>query len=479
MRRAPPRRAALKSFYTFVAACSFVLVVMLFVPTVYWNHPAITSSPTRAQLPDPVLQPEACRAYFTQLSGVHDSPSTAAFGQYVETLGLSLPSSTSCTSSALNRTHPDAMFIAANLHNSLHVLPHFALQVLRYAAAAPPGGVFVSIYESDSSDGTPQYLQALERLLAACAIPHQVTASGPLVRAAGEDRIAFLAKVRNAVLQPLVHGAFRAEHVAFINDVFFCAEDIERLAAHDADIACGMDFEPILADLPASGKRRAMSQHLSAHWHLPRPVSSALSRSTAAFKLWRRAYGRTPAALDTLPLLFYDTWVARDAAGRRVSRLSPYVSDPASRERLRAGLPVPVQCCWNGLAVLRAAPFSAGVRFRAHGAGECAASECSLLCDDFWRGGHRRFVMDPAVRVAYRALAARKLHGAAVRGLPAGPARPVAPPVPWEQLGVNVEGVVECCPILPGRNTVDFQNGCFMYSLAANASSDVATHALP
>jgi hypothetical protein len=49
----------------------------------------------------------------------------------------------------------------------------------------------------------------------------------------------------------------------------------------------------------------------------------------------------------------------------------------------------PVQCCWNGMAALNAEPFKRGLRFRAQIKGECRASECSLLCDDFQKLGYR------------------------------------------------------------------------------------------
>lgn len=35
---------------------------------------------------------------------------------------------------------------------------------------------------------------------------------------------------------------------------------------------------------------------------------------------------------------------------------------------------------------------------RGHAEGECAASECSLLCNDFLRLGFRRMLVDPGVR---------------------------------------------------------------------------------
>ena len=34
-----------------------------------------------------------------------------------------------------------------------------------------------------------------------------------------------------------------ADRVVFLNDVYFCAKDVIRLLLHDADMACGMDFD--------------------------------------------------------------------------------------------------------------------------------------------------------------------------------------------------------------------------------------------
>jgi hypothetical protein len=42
-----------------------------------------------------------------------------------------------------------------------------------------------------------------------------------------------------------------------------------------------------------------------------------------------------------------------------------------------------------------------GLRFRTNVVTECAASECSLLCDDFHRLGYKRVLLDPSVRVGY------------------------------------------------------------------------------
>ena len=48
----------------------------------------------------------------------------------------------------------------------------------------------------------------------------------------------------------------------------------------------------------------------------------------------------------------------RDSDGNLFLKDPPYVTDPYSLERIALGLPFPVKCCWNGLVVMSAAPFS-------------------------------------------------------------------------------------------------------------------------
>ena len=98
---------------------------------------------------------------------------------------------------------------------------------------------------------------------------------------------------------------------------------------------------------------------------------------------------------------FYDTWVTKDLRGQPFKKPVPFIQQDVEALRLRHGKPFPVFCCWNGLLVASAAPFYEGVRFRRGVPGECAASECSLFCKDFWRKRARKFVLDPHVRVAY------------------------------------------------------------------------------
>lgn len=48
----------------------------------------------------------------------------------------------------------EKVLIAANLHNSVALMPHYSLQLLALLAVRPPGSTFLSVYESGSSDAT-------------------------------------------------------------------------------------------------------------------------------------------------------------------------------------------------------------------------------------------------------------------------------------------------------------------------------------
>ena len=105
--------------------------------------------------------------------------------------------------------------------------------------------------------------------------------------------------------------------------------------------------------------------------------------------------------------MFYDNWVARDINGTALEN-APFESIFAhgpSQERFMQHLPIQVQSCWNGIAILDPAPFYAPphVRFRMARIteGECSASECSLICNDYWDSGYGRILMVPRVKLAY------------------------------------------------------------------------------
>jgi len=71
----------------------------------------------------------------------------------------------------------------------------------------------------------------------------------------------------------------------------------------------------------------------------------------------------------------------------------------------RFQLPVQVKSCWNRIAILDLKPFYSPpqVRFRMARIteGECSASECSLICNDYWEAGYGRIMMVPRVKLAY------------------------------------------------------------------------------
>lgn len=86
--------------------------------------------------------------------------------------------------------------------------------------------------------------------------------------------------------------------------------------------------------------------------------------------------------------MFYDNWVARDINGTALEN-APFEQifhHTESNHRFQRHLPIQVQSCWNGVAVLDPAPFYAPppVRFRMARLpdGECSASECSLICSE-------------------------------------------------------------------------------------------------
>lgn len=106
-------------------------------------------------------------------------------------------------------------------------------------------------------------------------------------------------------------------------------------------------------------------------------------------------------------LLCFTDWVARDINGTALEN-APFESifrDPPSQHRFERHLPIQVQSCWNGIAILDPAPLYAHPRVRFRMAklseGECSASECSLICNDYWNAGYGRIVMVPRVKLAY------------------------------------------------------------------------------
>jgi hypothetical protein len=309
---------------------------------------------------------------------------------------------------ALRKIRDKKIFIAADLHNNAEVLGHWLAELLKLVTHLKKENVFVSIYDSSSSDTTPTWVMLLRALLRIQDIPHHVVSDPFDGREYGQHRIDFMAYIRNKALEPLPviesyqenvkyffdsttdgqnHSlalvgvgpsggientntsastgnlAYRGiqiyDQIVFLNDVFFCMRDVVRLLLHEVDMACGMDYD------------------------------------------LHNAKGDTPQ--------FYDTWVARDLDGKKLTKKPLHFKDESDRIKLLLGQPIQVQCCWNGIAVMSAEPFHRGLRFRhirpppaGATSGECKASECSHLCDDLYFNNYRRIIIDPSVKLAYK-----------------------------------------------------------------------------
>jgi len=119
-------------------------------------------------------------------------------------------------------------FIAANLYNSAKVLPSWTKNMKLFSEHVGPRNVFISIYESNSQDGTQDMLRKFRDELVQLGVANKVvTEAGTRGRwdLDSPRRISYMAQIRNKVLEPLRVMADRDgrtfEKVIFFNDVYF------------------------------------------------------------------------------------------------------------------------------------------------------------------------------------------------------------------------------------------------------------------
>jgi hypothetical protein len=91
---------------------------------------------------------------------------------------------------------------------------------------------------------------------------------------------------------------------------------------------------------------------------------------------------------------------ARDMNGKPLVHSPPYVSHGPSAAVAKAGLPLPMYCCWGGLAKMGAEAFNRGLRFRGPFVDEWQSSETSLMCDDLHQMGLGEVVLDAGVHTS-------------------------------------------------------------------------------
>eukprot|EP00210_Caulerpa_lentillifera_P008017 g7654.t1 len=382
--------------------------------------------------------------------------------------------------------HPiqDRLFIASNLINCDKTMPNFILQLLKFITLYDEDQIRVSIYEGGSTDMTPLWLVLLQTILTKINVTNSITVHGNLVRDANEDRIEFLAKIRNEAIAPMIQWSrddstpWKAQKVVFINDVYFCAQHILRLLLHkDEDVVCGMDFSLWMGSLPRSIQRPFMVHDLSTRFFLPRKLVHLLSKVKRILRMWRRSLSYKDFLRLKIPLAFYDRWVTVDLNGLLFEQAPPYVLDPSSKEYIHQGHPIYVHSCWNGMAILKATPLLQGkhssctnsnnvicldLKFRSCYEEECQASECFFICHDYTQLGYDRIMIDPGVRFAYTYEESAFLYDAN--------RVPELPFVPWDDYGVRNRNTqfkrhptnITCCELTNGDMT-QFDKDCHLF----------------
>ena len=273
---------------------------------------------------------------------------------------------------------PMKVFIASNLYNSEEILPTYTSSLKGLITQLGSGNVFVSIYESHSKDQTKSMLAQFDQDLERMNVSRRILSDDRDVRkgkfiSSVQDRIEFLANVRNIAMQPLLDAASGAEkftHVLWVNDLVFTPQDaLNLLHTNDAryDQACAMDF-----------------------------IGNG----------------------------FYDTWVVRDAQGDTLKRQWPYWKRDQDVESMREARPFAVNSCWNGITAFDAkwfypsntsvssspawqgddgdGPLQLPLKFRS--SATCLSSECQLVSYDIHRAlypARPTILINPAVKVAY------------------------------------------------------------------------------
>lgn len=272
-------------------------------------------------------------------------------------------------------------YFAINLYNSFDIIPDLFATLFRISAILGYHNVYVSIYENGSSDQTKALLRIFDALTKSVGLRVTIRTS-TRTRGAFNHRIEYLAEVRNQAFNPLYE--LRDSHneyfdtIVFMNDILPCVDDILELIwqsrRQNAGITCAADYM----------------------YH----------QELVSFAVVMRVVCLTEMTVQGTPV-FYDNWVSRDINGTALEN-APFEAifhDPQSSERFQLHLPIQVQSCWNGVAVLDPAPFYTPpyVRFRmaSLAENECSASECSLICNDYWEAGYGRILMVPRVKLAY------------------------------------------------------------------------------
>ncbi|BFZ64840.1 hypothetical protein YB2330_005993 [Saitoella coloradoensis] len=271
-------------------------------------------------------------------------------------------------------------FLAMNAYNNARVLPTIFREMVDLTAILTNRGassVFISIVENGSEDEGPAMLAAFRDLLDEFEIPNLIITDSTPTDWINVNRIVQLAAHRNKALEPMYKAGKPYDRVIFYNDVFHCSEEVMellyQLETQGANMVCPLDWWE---------ERESVGTPYPLIWDMwvMRTMQGKMS-----YPMWERySFSKDP------ELLFRDE------------------DELITQWRFQERRPFQVFSCWNGLVVMDAAPFYGSntiepVRFRAGNvsAGECQASECELVCRDFWKNGYGKIAVIPRVGVWY------------------------------------------------------------------------------
>jgi len=316
----------------------------------------------------------------------------------------------SATSTQLKALQTQKIFVAACLHQSEDVMQHWTSELVRLLLALRANGkhvsLFVSIYESGSTDHTEEYLKLLEGHLNFLKIPCKIVSGRDgLVRDRNRPRIEYLADVRNRAMEPLRASTEVYDRVLWLSDNVFCADGVLQMLAHalpvpqggiGADAVCGMDY-----------------------------VKGAKDEC-----------------------VFYDTWASHDISGHSFGNSFPIVN--VGENELEAGEVFQVFSCWNGMVAFDASIFQKErllFRFHRDDLGECAVAETELIFRDMWNIGRGKIAVSPKAGSSYNEA---EFKSCALDSQPTEFDSDSA--ISWAAAPKKVT----CCPLARGEDKVDF-----------------------
>ncbi|KAL8821921.1 MAG: hypothetical protein Q9191_007215 [Dirinaria sp. TL-2023a] len=280
-------------------------------------------------------------------------------------------------------------FFLASIHwnNAAILSSNWTTSLLSLTEHLGPKNVYISILESGSWDESKAVLRELDAKLDKLGVRKTITLSESTHKDEMEQpmgpgwietprgrrelrRIPYLSKLRNKAMEPLEQERTKKEgkreysRVIWLNDVVFTPADvIELLNTREGDYAaaCSLDF---------------------AH-----------------------------------PPSYYDTFAMRDIDGwEAASNTFPFFRSRKSRDALVRGDAVPVQSCWNGIAVFDADPFTGIDALSFRGIDDSLASyhvegsECCLVHADNPLTASKGVWINPNVRVGYSPQAYESVH---------------------------------------------------------------------